>query len=66
MLSFRRQLTTLINEHSLETKSGTPDFVLSQFLSDCLDAYDKASIERRKFFQESPTVEEIHRGRDNA
>lgn len=46
MDEFREELEHLINKHSLENGSNTPDFILAQYLTDCLDAYDKA-VQRR-------------------
>ena len=43
---FRKELETLINSHSMENGSNTPDFILADFLTDCLQAFDKATVER--------------------
>lgn len=48
--SFRDSLKNLINYHSKENGSNTPDFVLAEFLVDCLAAYDKAMEQREKWF----------------
>lgn len=37
---FENALTSAINRHSAENGSNTPDFILSQFLVRCLQAYD--------------------------
>ncbi len=47
--SFRDALAALINYHSREVRSNTPDFILAGFLTDCLDAYDFALSERMRF-----------------
>ena len=39
---FREELETLINRYSKENKSNTPDFVLADYLVNCLNAYDRA------------------------
>ena len=39
---FREELEELINRYSKETKSSTPDFVLADYLINCLNAYDRA------------------------
>ena len=39
---FREELETLINRYSRENKSNTPDFVLADYLVNCLNAYDRA------------------------
>ena len=38
---FEKELSSLINKHSAEQKSDTPDFVLAAYLNDCLTAYNK-------------------------
>ena len=45
--SFRVELERIINSFSRENGSDTPDFILSEYLTDCLDAYDKA-LQRRE------------------
>ena len=47
---FRKDLETLINRHSMENMSDTPDFILAEFLSECLDAFDKATRARTEWF----------------
>jgi hypothetical protein len=39
---FRKELERVINTFSKENGSNTPDFVLAQYLEDCLAAYDRA------------------------
>ena len=43
---FRKELEHLINCHSRENGSNTPDFILADYLADCLAAYDKAVTNR--------------------
>jgi len=45
--TFRVEIEHLINRHSQENGSDTPDFILAEYLTDCLDAYDKA-VQRRE------------------
>ena len=51
---FKNDLRTFIeeaiNRTSAENKSNTPDFVLAQYLIDCLTAYDKATNVRDKWY----------------
>ena len=47
---FRKGLEHTINCHSMENGSNTPDFVLSQYLSDCLAAFDKATQHRAAYY----------------
>jgi len=43
---FRKGLEQAINCHSMENGSNTPDFILAQYLADCLRAFDKATQHR--------------------
>jgi len=47
---FRKELVRLINKHSLEQFSNTPDFILAEYLEKCLAAYDVAVSSRDKWF----------------
>ncbi|WP_037141727.1 hypothetical protein [Rhodococcoides fascians] len=40
--AFRRELAEVINRHSAEAGSNTPDFILANYLTACLDAFDVA------------------------
>jgi len=53
---FRKELEKLINSLSIENGSNTPDFILAEYLSDSLDAFDKAVVERTAWY--SPRTEE--------
>jgi hypothetical protein len=46
----RRDLAAVINRHSAENDSNTPDFILAGFLVDCLDAYAGAVVARGSWF----------------
>ena len=47
---FRSALEHTINCHSMENGSITPDFVLAQYLADCLAAFDKATQHRAAYY----------------
>lgn len=47
-VSLRKLLTDAINRASAEAGSNTPDFVLADYLVDCLDAFDRATQRRQK------------------
>lgn len=51
---FRAELETLINRHSKENGSATPDFILADYMADCLDAYDKAVTRRTEWHKPEP------------
>ena len=44
--AFRVELTRLLNQHSRENASGTPDYILAEYLLGCLTAYDRALAQR--------------------
>ena len=39
-VEFQKELTQLINKHSMENGSNTPDFMLSDYLRKCLETYN--------------------------
>lgn len=47
---FQEELEHLINCYSLENGSNTPDFILAEYLVDCLKAFNKCSRAREKWF----------------
>lgn len=47
--AFVKELAELINRHSVEGRSGTPDFVLAKYLYDTMIAYNRAVRDRAKF-----------------
>ena len=50
MDDFREELESLLNRHSKENGSDTPDFVLAEYLADCLAAFDKATASRSRWY----------------
>jgi hypothetical protein len=44
---FCKDLEHLINRYSLENGSNTPDFLLAEYLADCLEVFE-TSIQRRE------------------
>ena len=67
MVEFQKALETLINRHSMENASNTPDFLLAEFLVNCLRAFNLASEQKEKWFAkeavEDKTVTELARQR---
>ena len=49
-ITFKRELESLLNRYSKENDSNTPDFLLSEYLIDCLEVYNKALKNRDKWF----------------
>lgn len=50
MQTFRKELEELINKHSLESGSNTPDFILADFLIGCLHIFDRAIEKRNQWY----------------
>lgn len=46
---FRKELTQAINRCSMENGSGTPDYILAEYLRSCLMAFDTAVNKRNKW-----------------
>lgn len=49
-MQFRAELENLINAQSMENGSNTPDFILADYLADCLEAFDRALQARGKWY----------------
>jgi hypothetical protein len=54
--TFQQELAGLINRHSLENVSNTPDFVLAQFMDKCLKAFNTASYAREAWYGQRLTI----------
>lgn len=51
MSKFRKDLEKLINSHSLENGSNTPDYILAEYLENCLKAFDYAVLQRTSWYR---------------
>ena len=49
MSKFEKELSNLINKHSREDASNTPDFILAKFLTECLYAWNGATQKRENW-----------------
>lgn len=50
-MTFQQELERLINRHSLEHGCGnTPDFLLTKYITDCLQAYTRAVRARDEWY----------------
>jgi hypothetical protein len=56
LMNFRKELESLINCHSRENGCNTPDFMLAEYLTDCLAAFDKAVNAREKWYGRAPQL----------
>jgi len=50
MKKLENEITELINKHSAENGSNTPDFILGEYLINCLKSFDKAVKIRDKWY----------------
>ena len=48
--SLKKDLTELVNRHSMENGSNTPDYLLADFLLGCFDAYNATLQERARWY----------------
>ena len=51
MSEFQKELAALINKHSVENESDTPDFILAEYLNNCLDAFGTAMDARDGWYK---------------
>ena len=55
--NFTTELKHLINRYSMENGSDTPDFILANYLRNCLDAFDEALVARHDWYNKSEEQE---------
>ena len=48
--AFRAELESLINRHSMEKGSNTPDFILAKYLAKCLTNFDETVLAREAWY----------------
>jgi hypothetical protein len=53
LAAFEADLETLINHHSLENGSDTPDFILASYLRECLATFNLALTARERWYGRS-------------
>lgn len=56
--TLRDRIESAITSTSAENGSNTPDFILAEYLADCLAAFDKSSRAREKWYNGSGTTSE--------
>lgn len=54
--AFLVDIESAINRASKENDSNTPDFILAEYISDCLNAFTKASRAREKWYGKSLSI----------
>lgn len=64
--TFDQELVELLNKHSMENFSGTPDWILMEYLRKCLEAWDLGVRLRAEWRGESvelPALQQLHDGK---
>jgi hypothetical protein len=57
---FLTALSSLLNQHNIDTEIDTPDFVLAEYLSGALSLYDVTDAKvRLHFWGDEPDVTEV-------
>lgn len=51
--SFQDELRSLLNKHSKETSSDTPDFILADYLNNCLKTFDDSVKFRDRWYKQN-------------
>jgi hypothetical protein len=51
-ITFQQELEILINKHSIENESNTPDFLLAGYLIKCLQTWNEACRVREEYYKE--------------
>lgn len=62
MSNFERDLKGLINSYSMESASNTPDWILANYLIECLKAFDGAVQLRESWYDRDPRPSERRMG----
>jgi hypothetical protein len=50
-MTLLEELKSVINRHSLENNSNTPDYILASYLLQCLNAFTQATKARDEWFR---------------
>lgn len=61
-MTFEEDLQQLINRHSMENDSNTPDFILARYLWRCLYAYNLTVADRDRWYGMKVSPREINLG----
>tara|TARA_R110002020_G_scaffold9539_2_gene37436 strand:- start:4337 stop:4546 length:210 start_codon:yes stop_codon:yes gene_type:complete len=59
MKAFKKELTELINKHSLENNSGTPDYIIADYLMLALENLNRTIATRKCWYGAEGRVTKI-------
>lgn len=54
MTTFEKDIRDVINHHSRENASNTPDWILAQYIEGCLLSFETATQQREAFYGRDP------------
>lgn len=49
-MEFKKELEQLINKHSIENESNTPDFILANYVRNCISIFGSAVLARDDWY----------------
>lgn len=55
MTGLREEIADVLNRHSVENRSNSPDFILAQYLERCLEAFEEGITSRDKWYGIAPS-----------
>ena len=58
MSEFEKRLAALLNEFSMENASNTPDFLLADYLINCLNSWNACVVAREQWYGRMTSVPE--------
>jgi hypothetical protein len=63
---FQIELEQLINKHSVESESNTPDFILAEYLGNCLNIFNIAIMRRESWYGRNSSSKKVATAEDEA
>jgi hypothetical protein len=57
--TFEKELENLLNRHNKEIDSNTPDFLLAEYLRDCLGTWNRYVTARERWYGRSKVSQEL-------
>lgn len=57
--NFKKDLETLINKYNIESGSDTPDFVLTEYIVNCINSFNSIIRNRDKWYDFNPHKKNI-------
>ena len=50
-MSLQSDIKNILNKHYAENESDTPDFILAEYLIQCLGSFNKSTVKRDKWYR---------------